>query len=192
MAYVGRATRIVFTAGAAMICGIGSCACNNTSGHGVTARDHRAPQRRTVDGISIDVPRGWTLRRNPVPGLVSPSVPFAVGSWSLPRGGECAPSSAIHAQPPTAALLWLYEYPSGGVRASDFPPEPSRFRLGRLGGPYECLGVRAYRMLFRSHGRDFQMHVVLGAHAGRLRHAVIAALSSLRVKPIASRPGASR
>ncbi|HEX3329435.1 MAG TPA: hypothetical protein VHS27_05910 [Gaiellales bacterium] len=61
-----------------------------------------------MDGISIRVPNGWTLRRNPVPALVEPALPFAVGSWPLPSGGNgCAPSWAISSQPAAAALFWL-------------------------------------------------------------------------------------
>jgi hypothetical protein len=75
----------------------------------------------------------------------------------------------------------LYEYPPG-QRNTDFPPQPKKFHLGRLGGPFECLGVRAYLILFRSNGRYFQVHVILGRRAGRLRHTVIAALSTLRVR----------
>jgi hypothetical protein len=121
-----------------------------------------------------------------VPVLVEPRLPFALGSWPLPTGGNgCAPSRAIDALPPAAALLWLYEYPATGRGAEGFPPQPRRFHLGRLGGPYECLGVRAYRIRFRSHGRDFQVHVLLGRQAGRrLRHTVIGALSSIKVRPL--------
>jgi hypothetical protein len=152
-------------------------------GHALWARRLR-PGRQAVDGISIRLPRGWTLRRDPVPVLVEPSLPFEVGSWRVPSGGNgCAPSRAINSQPATAALLWLYEYAPGHFRKADFPPQPQRFRLGRLGGPYECLGVRAYTIRFRSHQHYFQVHVILGKHANRLRRAVIAALSSLRVEP---------
>jgi hypothetical protein len=77
----------------------------------------------------------------------------------------------------------VYEYAPGHVRRADFPAQPRRFHLGRLGGPFECLGVRAYRIVFRSHGRCFQVHVILGRRAGRLRQEVIAALSSIRVRP---------
>ena len=171
----------------AMLLGLVLSACD-TSKHAASSppiarRGHGAPTRQTVDGISINVPRGWTLRRNPVPALVEPALPFAVGSWPLPSGGNgCAPSRAISAQPATGALFWLYEYPSADLHRSDFPPQAKQFRLGRLGGPFECLGVRAYRIVFRSHGRYFQVHVILGRHAGRLRYLVVAALSSLRVR----------
>jgi hypothetical protein len=163
---------------AVLLLGLVLCACSDASGHAAS----NPAERQTVDGISINVPRGWTLRRHPVPALIEPSLPFAVGSWPVPSGGNgCAPSRAISAQPATAALFWLYEYAPSGRPSSDFPPQPKRFHLGRLGGPFECLGVRSYLILFRSHGRDFQVHVILGRRAGRLRHAVIAALSSLTV-----------
>jgi hypothetical protein len=178
MTCVVRADRVVVGTGVLLL-GLVLAACGGGSRHAVR---HGAVQRATVDAISIQVPRGWTLRRDPVPALVEPSLPFAVGSWPLPSGGNgCAPTRAISALPPTAALFWLYEYGPGARRQSDFPPQPRTFRLGRLGGPFECLGVRAYRITFRSHGRDFQVHVILGRRAARLRHDVIAALSSLRV-----------
>ena len=172
-----------------MLLGLVVSACNGSkhaASRSPTARGGPgAATRQTVDGISIDVPTGWTLRRNPVPALAEPALPFAVGSWPLPAGGNgCAPSRAISAQPATGALFWLYEYPSAGRRRSDFPRQQKRFRLGRLGGPFECLGVRAYQTLFRSHGRYFQVEVILGRHAGRLRHLVVAALSSLRVRAV--------
>lgn len=171
-----------------LVVGLLLTACGGGAGH--AAPGHPASRRQTVDAISIAVPKGWTLRRDPVPALVEPSLRFAVGSWRLPSGGNgCAPTRAIRALPPSAALFWLYEYGPGARRQSDFPPQPARFRLGRLGGPFECLGVRAYQIMFRSHGRDFQVHVVLGGRAGRLRNTVIAALSSLRVR--ASHPDAA-
>lgn len=186
--HVDRARRIGIGVGASvMLMGLMVSACETpkhaASSPPMARRGHGAPTRQTVDGISIKVPRGWTLRRNPVPALVAPAHPFAVGSWPLPSGGNgCAPSTAISAQPTTGALFWRYEYPSAGLHRSGFPPQEKRFRLGRLGGAFECLGVRAHRILFRSHGRYFQVHVILGRHAGRLRHLVVAALSSLRVR----------
>jgi hypothetical protein len=184
---VDRASRILVGAGV-MLLGLVLPACNATSRHAApnpptSPSHHGVPQQQTtVNGISINVPKGWTLRRNPVPALVEPSLPFAVGSWRFPSGGNgCAPSRAISARPPAAALFWLYEYPPATQRSTDFPPQPQTFHLGRLGGPFECLGVRAYRIMFRSHGRYFQVHVILGKRGGRLRHTVIAALSSLRV-----------
>ena len=174
-----RADRLVVGAAVMLLLGLVLAACGGGSRH---AARRGAGQRETVDAISIKLPAGWTLRRDPVPALVEPSLPFAVGSWPLPRGGNrCAPTRAIRARPKSAALLWLYEYRQGERRRSDFPPRPGRFRLGRLGGPFECLGVRAYLILFRSHGRDFQVHVIMSTRDTRLRRTVISVLSSLRV-----------
>ncbi len=183
-----RADRVVVgAAGVVLLLGLVLAGCGGGSRH---AARHGAGRRETVDAISIDVPRGWTLRRDPVPALVEPSLPFAVGSWPLPAGGNgCAPTRAIRARPPSGALLWLYEYRRGERPQGDFPPQPARFRLGRLGGPFECLGVRAYRITFRSHGRDFQVHVILGTRNRRLRRMVIAVLSSLRVHATRSQSG---
>jgi hypothetical protein len=181
-------TRFTVAIAAVAVAGLALAGCGSassaTTGHASTGQAHQDGKEQTVDGISIKLPRGWTLRRDPVPILVEPSLPFAVGSWRLPSGGNgCAPSKAIDSEPATAALLWLYEYAPGHFRKADFAPQPKRFHLGRLGGPYECLGVRAYQIRFRSHQRYFQVHVILGKHADRLRGAVIAALSSLRVEP---------
>jgi hypothetical protein len=175
------AVAVVAAAGSALAgCGAASSAATS---HAATAQTHRSHHGQTVEGISITLPEGWTLRRDPVPSLVEPSLRFAAGSWRLPAGGNgCAPSRAITSEPATAALFWVYEYAPGHFRKADFPPQPKRFRLGRLGGPYECLGVRAYKILFRSHGRYFQVHVILGKHATPLRRAVVTALSSLRVE----------
>ena len=172
-----------------MLSGLVLAACN-ISEHAAASppgvrRAHGVPTRQTVDRVSIAVPGGWTVRRNPVPALVEPALLFAVGSWPLPSGGNgCAPSRAIGAQPTTGALFWLYEYRSAGLHRSEFPRQEKRFRLGPLGGPFECLGVRAHQILFRSHGRYFQVDVILGRHAGRLRHLVVAALSSLSIRPV--------
>lgn len=144
---------------------------------------------RQVDGISVTLPKGWTFRRNPLPALLEPSVPFAVGSWRFPAGGNCALTHAINAEPTAAALVWLYEYTPAAVRSGfgDFPPRPKRFRLGPLQGPLECLGVRAYTVRFRSHHRYLEVQVVLGRHTPkRVRRAVVGILASIKVTP---RPG---
>ena len=94
----------------------------------------------------------------------------------------CGP--AIETVPDSAALVWLYEYAPGHFRARDFPPQPRRFRLGKLRGPAECIGRRDYVVLFRAHGRAFQVEVILGRDAGRLRSTVTRLLSSIRVRSV--------
>ena len=134
------------------------------------------------DGLRISTPPEWTFRLRPVPNLVEPTVPFAVGSWELPPGGDCAPTRAIHALPPHGVLLWLYEYHTA-PRVRDFPARPAEFHLGRLGGPFECLGVRAYLIRFRDAGRYFQVHVVARRAGPGLRARTERVLSSLVVRP---------
>ena len=163
--------------------GLAASACLGSS-H-ATSSPRRAAGTDPVHGISIRLPQGWTLRRDPVPALVEPALRFAVGSWPLPVGGNgCAPSRAIEAVPDRAALIWLYEYAPGHFRAQDFAPEPRRFRLGELRGPAECIGRRDYMVRFRAHGRAFQVEIILGRDAGGLRGTVTKLLSSIRVRAV--------
>jgi hypothetical protein len=134
------------------------------------------------DALSIATPPGWTFTLRPVPHLVEPSVPFAVGSGSVPRGGNCAPTRAIGAVARSGVLIWVYEYHEG-AKQRDFPARPRHLRLGELGGPYECLGVRAYRILFRIGHRLFQAHVVLHGTSVGLRSEAARALASMAVLP---------
>ena len=173
--------RAVVHATLATAIGLAAAACLGSS-RATPARPSTGVE--TVHGISIRLPHGWTLRRDPVPVLVEPSLRFAVGSWPLPAGGNgCAPSRAIDSVPAGAALVWLYEYAPGRFRAREFPPEPRRFRLGQLRGPAECIGRRDYLIRFRAHGRAFQVEIILGRDAARLRGTVTNLLSSIRVRP---------
>jgi hypothetical protein len=162
--------------------GLAASACLGSS-H-TTSTPRRTAGVETVHGISIRLPHGWTLRRDPVPSLLEPALRFAAGSWPLPVGGNgCAPSRAIDSVPDGAALVWLYEYAPGDFRARDFAPEPRRFRLGELRGPAECIGRPDYMIRFRAHGRAFQVEIILGRDAGRLRVTVTKLLSSILVHP---------
>jgi hypothetical protein len=82
--------------------------------------------------------------------------------------------------PPTGAFIFGWEYGSGSRR--DFPARPRHFRLKNF-GPYECLGP-SYMMRFRQAGRFFQIHVVLGKRASKVRRAtVLRILDTFRAKP---------
>jgi hypothetical protein len=132
------------------------------------------------DGLSVAAPPSWAFTLRPVPGLVEPSVPFAIGSGPVPRGGDCAPTRAIAAVRRPGVLIWVYEY-HGGADASDFPARRRPLRLGALGGPFECLGVRAYTIRFRIGDREFQAHVVAHRPGPRLRSQAERVLTSLAV-----------
>jgi hypothetical protein len=158
--------------------------CLGSGGHPAPATSHAAwtVHRDRRDGLSIATPPGWGFVLRPVPRLVEPSVPFAAGSGAVPRGGDCAPTRAIGAVGRPGVLVWVYEY-HRDVKPHDFPVRPRHVRLGALGGPYECLGVRAYTILFRIGRRYFQAHVVTHRASRLQRSQAERVLASLAVLP---------
>lgn len=148
----------------------------------VTHRDSR-------DGLSISTPASWTYRQDNISGPASPAPEFAVGTWNFPSGGSCAPTRALHSVPPGGAFFYLFEQKKGS--ANDFPVRPSHFRLDRIEGPFECLGVRAYHLSFQESGRLFTIFVELGRIATtweQRQHQVERALNSLMVEPTPNAP----
>jgi hypothetical protein len=120
---------------------------------------------QSAAGIQVTYPPGWFMHDGRDLALVSPSVAFVVGSWNFPTGGDCAPSAAVTSIPRDGVLLWVVEYVIPD-RPADFEQRPATFDLGRLKGPFECVGESAYVVLFRDSGRFFQVQVVLGPDAG--------------------------
>jgi hypothetical protein len=146
--------------------------------------------RDTRDGLSIATPSSWTYRQDHISGPPSPAPEFAVGTWDFPSGGNCAPTKALQSVPPAGAFFYIFEKPLGS--ANDFPARPSRFRLDRIEGPFECLGVRAYHLTFQESGRFFTVFVELGRIATtweQRQRQVERALNSLTVE---ATPSASR
>jgi hypothetical protein len=141
------------------------------------------------DGLSIQTPARWSFKLDPVPKLVYPVIPFAVGSWDFPSGSDsngCAPSRALKQIPASGVLLWLTEYPRPyphGFHRQDFPARPKRFKLiHRYFGAYECVGD-SYLIRFKDSGRFFQFQVVLGPKAeASIRKTAERVLDSLQVK----------
>jgi hypothetical protein len=117
--------------------------------------------------------------------LVVPPIRLALGTWRFPSGGDCAPTRALADLPKNGTFLWLLEYLDPANRnPKDFPRRPGHFALGKLGGPLECVGRRAYLILFREHKRYFQIFVVFGSKAPQsLPGQVLASLDSLVVEP---------
>jgi hypothetical protein len=108
---------------------------------------------------------------------------FAVGTGPVPTGGSCAPTAALNALPANGALFVLYEYAHVATHGG-FPPRPERLRLGTLGGPYECWGVKGYLIQFEDSGRYFQAQVVFGPRApASLRAEVTRSLNTLHAAP---------
>jgi len=140
-----------------------------------TARDD--PQ----DGVFVLTPRGWSFLERPSRAGV-PRTLFAIASYPIQPGGECAPLKALDALPADGALAWIVEYQR--VQQATFPPRPSRFSIepSSLGGD-GCSGNHpTYVFRFQDMGRDFEVHVVFGARAGQpVRDEMLASLSSLVV-----------
>jgi hypothetical protein len=133
------------------------------------------------DGLSVTIPEAWTFHQDPS-GPVDPKSVFGVGTWTFPKGGDCAPTAAQAELPADGAFFFLYEYLGGGDPA-DFPPRPSHFQLDTSTlGHYECQVVPSYMIRFRDAGRLFQVHVAFGPQAYEsLRPEVLRALDSIEV-----------
>ena len=138
-------------------------------------------------GISVPVPPGWTATSRPLTPVTWPHQMLAIASFRLPtdaRGADgCEPKEALDRLPADGAFLFGWEYgrpsPFGPLRPSAFPPRPQRFRLAHL-ATYECMG-RSYMLRFRSSGRLFQVHVVLGPQASpATRRLVLRVLDGFR------------
>jgi hypothetical protein len=135
------------------------------------------------DGLAISIPDSWTFRENPS-GPDLPPTQFAVGSWTFPTGGECAPIEAQHVMPPDGALIWLLEPGLGGdLDPEAFPPRPDDFALDESTlGTYECSAVASYMLRFTEAGRYFQAHIAFGADAPeQIRDEAITALDRMEV-----------
>lgn len=148
--------------------------------------------RDESDDVSIQAPATWNFNPEPVPNLVSPNAVFALGSGSVPSGGNCAPTAAVAALPPDGMLLWIDEYPDPEHARKElapnpygFPPRPARFDLGPLRGPFGCAaGEKTHLVLFREAGRFFQAHIMFGPQAGeKLRSDVVDSLSTFDPSP---------
>src|SRR5689334_9886847 len=140
-------------------------------------------------GVSVRIPHGWYVTGAHLTPVTWPVQFLAVASYSLPAGDRgadgCEPKSAVDRLPADGAFLFGWEYtgaPDGPIRKADFPPRPQRFRLVHL-GRYECLD-HSYLLRFRSAGRYFQLHVLLGRHASiQTRKLTLRVLDSLAVRP---------
>lgn len=131
--------------------------------------------------LSVCTPAHWSFESRGPAGLVDPNIDFEVGSWRFRSKGACAPTGALLHVPAHGVFYFGYEYPHGGNKQG-FAPRPPHFALGRLSGPFECLGVKTYLILFRQHHRYFQIHVKLGREAGlHVKHLVLRSLDSLQI-----------
>jgi hypothetical protein len=128
--------------------------------------------RGAFPGTSITVPDGWTGRTVPVLDMQQPQESLVIGTWEFPRGGYCAPITALQRMPSDGALVMIegyltaYGFPLPGPAA--FEPWPPRFRIDRsvstVAAP--CTGGVPVRTYFWSmRGKLFRVRVALGPDA---------------------------
>jgi len=132
-------------------------------------------------GVSVEIPEAWTFMATIQADLLSPEPVFAIGTWTFPVGGGCAPTAALGSLPSDGALAWVVEYANPEV-LDDFPPRPDHLSLGPLGGPTECVGEKTHMILFRDRGRYFQIFVVFGQDAtDGTRSDLLSALDTMKI-----------
>jgi hypothetical protein len=140
-----------------------------------------AAQHDPKGGVFILTPPDWSYLADPS-GPSEPKMLFAIASYPIDRGGECAPTRALEALPPDGALAWVLEYQA--ARGDDFSPRPDRFSLDPSTlATYECSGTHpTYLFRFRDQDRNFQVQVAFGESAAdEVRDLMLASLSSLVV-----------
>jgi hypothetical protein len=141
--------------------------------------------RRHIDldaGLAITIPAAWTFHENPTR-PIEPENVFAVGSWSFPRGGWCAPFDALDDLPRDGVFLWLIEY-HGTDNPAGFVPRPDRFDLAdfRYGETACYAPTPQYQLRFQEYGRYFQWQVSFGPEASHVQQErTVQALDSFEV-----------
>ena len=115
---------------------------------------------------SIAVPEGWTGWSNLVVDSVEPLNVFALGSWDVPQGGYCAPSTALQQLPSDGALIWIdrYEQAPAGLPPTPWPSSPQIGPgTGSAAAPTECTADAPVRsFVWTLNGRTYAVHVAFG------------------------------
>jgi WD40 repeat protein len=140
-----------------------------------------SPQFDPQNGIWVLTPPGWSFLVDPS-GPYEPKTLFAIASYPIERGGDCAPTTALDALPADGAVAWVIEYRD--AQGNDFPPRSEAFSLDPSSrANYECSATHAtYMFRFEDQDRDFQVHVAFGEQAGQeVRDHMLGSLSSLVV-----------
>jgi hypothetical protein len=122
-------------------------------------------------GVTLRYPPTWHATTARLTHVTDPVQVVAIASYPLPRNNHgddgCEPKEALDDLPATGAFIFGWEYPAdsgfGPPKARDFPPRPAHFRLIHF-AHFECAGP-SYGLVFRDHGRYFQIHVALGKYA---------------------------
>jgi hypothetical protein len=135
------------------------------------------------DGLAITIPEAWSFDPDPTR-PIEPENVLAIGSWTFPRGGVCAPFEAIDNLPRDGVFLWLIEY-HGTQSAEDFVPRPERFDLNDFShGEVSCYAPDPqYQLRFRGAGRYFQVQIAFGDQASEsLEPEILRALETLEAR----------
>jgi hypothetical protein len=144
--------------------------------------------RDSDDAYTLSYPAGWHRAERQLTRIADPREILALGTFGLPEGGGCAPSSAFRVFDATDALIFLTEYerhgPLSGDRKfkQDFKPRPSQFK-GSMADPtlLECFPIPVQSLAFRDNGRFFNVFVAIGRSASEeTRQDVWRILDSLR------------
>jgi hypothetical protein len=117
---------------------------------------------------SIAVPAGWTGWSNLVVDSAEPLNVFALGSWNVPQGGYCAPSTALQQLPSDGALIWIdrYEHAPSGIASTPWPSSPP---IGPgtepAAVPTECTaGAPVRSFAWTLNGSAYAVHVAFGSN----------------------------
>jgi hypothetical protein len=191
----GRLAAVALVALVAAIAALGGSGSGGGAAGAPAATGGLGPRASVGNGISVSLPHGWHLLAPPITSLSYPLDRMLLTSYPARRGGDCAPTRAAAALPPTGALIYLLEYgatagtPLSRPSGMAFPPQPRTFAL-RAGdrANYECWTTPTYLLRFRAAGRLFQLQVALGARVAVARRAqVLRILDSLKIQMLTGR-----
>jgi hypothetical protein len=113
--------------------------------------------------FDVSYPAGWTRATEQLTILGEPDELLAVGTFSLVKGGGCAPKDSVAAADPDDAIVFLTEYSS--VKGTNFPPRPDRFGPLVHPEPNDCWDVPVSVYQFRDQDGRFQAEVWAGPEA---------------------------
>jgi hypothetical protein len=118
---------------------------------------------------SIGVPEGWTGWSNLVVDSAEPLNAFALGSWNVPQGGYCAPSTALQHLPSDGALIWIDRYESSPPAEVAAVPWPSSPQVGPgtepAPAPTDCTtGAPVQSFTWTLDGTTYAVHIAFGSN----------------------------
>jgi hypothetical protein len=153
----------------------------STTIQGATTFTVTAPQRASLSlttdsGVAVRFPASWC-------GQVQNGVNAAISSYPVH-----APALAERENPPTGALVYIYDAPPSRLAALDKPRRaPGHLRLAHFQPNYEGIGA-AYRTEIHDRGHDILIFISLGdAATHQTRREAVTILNTIHVQPSVSR-----